>query len=362
MKICFLAPSNSAHTKKWCKYFTSSNHEVHVISFCNEEIAGVQLHYVDTGVNTNGGDAQKLKYLLKAGKVRKVIKKIAPDVVNVHYATSYGAVAALAGLKKYALSIWGADIYDFPQKTTLHRWLLQFSLHRASHIFSTSKAMAEEAGKYTKKTIEITPFGVDMALFSPDKNTLSKDIFTVGTVKTLSPKYGIDYLLKAAALIKAEHPEIPLRLRISGSGPNEQEYHALAETLGIKEITTWLGFISQEQAAQEWAGMDVAVVPSTLESESFGVSAVEAQACGCPVIVSNIPGLMEATAPNVTSIVVPRQNERALADALVTLYNDAALRGQMSVKGREYVEKNYELNTCFRKIEELFIKIAGCKR
>ena len=358
MKICFLAPSNSAHTKKWCKYFISRAHEVHVVSFCDEEIDGVQLHYVNTGANANGGDAQKLKYLLKAGAVRKLVKKMAPDVVNVHYATSYGVVAALAGLKNYALSIWGADIYDFPKKTALHRWMLQFSLHRAAHIFSTSKAMAEEAGKYTKKPIEITPFGVDMALFSPDKNAPCKDAFTVGTVKTLSPKYGIDYLLKAAALIKEEHPEIPLKLRISGSGPNEQEYHALAEALGIKEITAWPGFIPQEQAAQEWAGMDVAVVPSTLESESFGVSAVEAQSCGCPVVISDIPGLMEATKPELTSLVVPRKDARALADTLIALYNDPIRRKQMGTAGRAYVAENYELTACFRKVEALFEQIC----
>lgn len=328
-----------------------------MVSFCDEEIDGVQLHYVSTGANANGGDAQKLKYLLKAGAVRRLVQEIAPDVVNAHYATSYGAVAALAGLKNYALSIWGADIYDFPKKTALHRWMLQFSLHRAAHIFSTSKAMAKEAGKYTKKTIEITPFGVDMTLFSPDKNTLCKDVFTVGTVKTLSPKYGIDYLLKAAALIKEEQPEIPLKLRISGSGPNEQEYHALAEALGIKEITSWLGFISQEQAAQEWAGMDVAVVPSTLESESFGVSAVEAQSCGCPVVISDIPGLMEATKPELTSLVVPRKDAQALADALVTLYNDQPRRKEMGAAGRAYVAENYELTACFRKVEALFEQI-----
>ena len=362
MKICFLAPSNSAHTKKWCKYFVSQGHEVHVVSFCDEEIDDVQLHYVSTGANANGGDAQKLKYLLKAGAVRKIVKVIRPDIVNAHYATSYGAVAALAGLKNYALSIWGADIYDFPKKTALHRWMLQFSLHRAAHIFSTSKAMAEEAGKYTKKAIEITPFGVDMALFSPDKSTPCKDVFTVGTVKTLSPKYGIDYLLKAAALIKEEHPEIPLKLRISGSGPNEQEYHALAEALGIKEITTWLGFIPQEHAAQEWAGMDVAVVPSTLESESFGVSAVEAQSSGCCCVISDIPGLMEATNPGKTSIVVPRRNERALAEALVRLYNDPSLRKQMGTAGRAYVAQNYELMSCFKRIEVLFQHIAKAGR
>lgn len=62
----------------------------------------------------------------------------------------------------------------------------------------------------------------------------------------------------------------------------------------------------KEQAACESANMDCAIIPS--ESESFGISAVEAQACSCPVIISDIPGLMEATNPGVTSLVVLRGN------------------------------------------------------
>jgi glycosyltransferase involved in cell wall biosynthesis len=75
------------------------------------------------------------------------------------------------------------------------------------------------------------------------------------------------------------------------------------------------------------------------------------------VVISDIPGLMEATKPGETSIVVPRGNERALADALVRLYNDPSLRKQMGITGRAYVAENYELAACFRKVEMLFNQI-----
>jgi len=351
MKICFLAPADSAHTKKWCHYFVSQGHTVDVVSFIDAHIPGVTVHFIDTGASADASDKDKLKYLLKAGAVRKVIKEICPDIVNAHYATSYGSVAALAGLKNYILSVWGSDIYIFPKKSVFHRLLLKFSLWRAAHLFSTSKAMADEAAQYTKKPFEITPFGVDMSLFSPEKRSDSTD-FVIGTVKTLAPDYGIDVLLKGAALVKKKHPQIPMKLRIAGTGPCEEEYHALASELGIEDITTWLGFIPQEQAAVEWANMDVAVVCSN--NESFGVSAVEAQSCGCPVVVSNIPGLMEATKPGHTSIAVPKGDAQALADAVIALYNDEALRKQMGAAGREYVAENYEINACFHKVEDLF--------
>lgn len=357
MKICFLGPANSAHIVKWSNYFTSHGHEVHVISFTRGQIPGTNTHYIDCGAEGSSSDAKKLNYLFKAGSVRKIIQVINPDIVNAHYATSYGTVAALAGLKNYVLSVWGSDIYDFPNKSPMHRALLKYSLKKAPHLFSTSRAMADEAAKYTKKHFEITPFGVDVDLFSPEKRNRNDSDFVIGTVKALSYKYGIDYLLKAAEIIHREHPEIPLRVRIAGKGPDETAFKELSNTLGLSDIVTWLGFITQEQAAGEWANMDLGVVCSTLESESFGVSAVEAQASACPIIVSDIPGLMEATKPDVSSVVVSRKNEKALADAIVSLFRDREKRFRMGKAGRQYVIDTYEYNHCFDNIRNIFEKI-----
>ena len=355
MVICFLAPSGNYHTIKWARWFVSHGHTVHVISFTDAPIEGAAVHYIDPGVGTAESDGKKIRYLLQAGKVRRLLKEIKPDIVNAHFATSYGTVAALSGVRRYVLSVWGADVYDFPGKSPLHRALLQFSLFMAPVIFSTSRAMAEELKKYTRKKVYITPFGVDMNLFHPDQGgERSGGGFVIGTVKALVPKYGIDELLRAAAFVRKERPDIPLRVRIAGSGACEEEYRQLAKDLGIDSITGWLGFIPQERAAEEWADMDVGVVASVLESESFGVSAVEAEASGTPVIISDIPGLMEATRPGVTSVVVPRRNSRAIGEAVIDLYDHPDKREAMGSRGRQYVEKRFELNHCFERVEKLF--------
>lgn len=357
MKICFIGPANSAHIIKWCKWFTKRNHEVHVISFTPGEIENTKVHLIDIGVNTQGSDIGKLRYLVSGNRIKKIVDAVSPDVVNVHYATSYGSAVALSGLRGYALSVWGADIYDFPRKSILHKALLRFSLDRAAVLFSTSYAMAKEAAQYTNKAFEITPFGVDTVLFNPNKRTREDgdNVFVVGTVKSLSDKYGIKDILYAVAEIEKEG-EIPIRLRIAGKGPQEHEYKQLAHDLGIDSVTDWLGFISQEQAAKEWANMDVAIIPSTLESESFGVSAVEAQACGTPVIISDVPGLMEATSPGYSSLVVIRNMPHEIAKTLCKLYHECKLREQMGANGQKYVMEHYELNHCFEHVLELFEK------
>ena len=355
MKITFLSAANNYHTQKWCGYFLSKGYEVSVISFFKGKIDGVDVHYIDCGMSASKSDGKKLTYLFQARKIRKLIHTIKPDIVSVHYASSFGAVAALAGLNDYFLSIWGSDVYEFPEKSLLHRMLIQFSLKRATHLLSTSKAMAMHASKYTNKEFSVTPFGVKTDIFNPGKRNRNDTSFIIGTVKALDPKYGIDYLIKAVALFKKNNPEVTFQLRIAGKGDYREEYEMLADSLGLKEETIWLGFISQEECALEWANMDVAVIPSTVESESFGVSAIEAQACGTAVIISDVPGLMEATKPGQTCIVVKRKNENEIANAITKLYFNTDLRKKMGKNGTEYVEEKYSYEKCFNDIEELFI-------
>ena len=353
MRICFAAPANSAHIQKWCEWFLARGHEVHVISFTEGALPGAVVHRIDLGVDPDGSDRGKLKYLTAGGKIRRLIREIRPDAVNAHYATSYGAAMALSGVRGYALSVWGSDIYDFPRRSPLHRRLLQYSLRKAGRLFSTSGAMAAEAAKYTDRTFDITPFGVDMGLFSPAQRTRGEDgTFVIGTVKILSSLYGIDTLIRAAALLRRSYPEMGLRVRICGDGPQAGEFAALAAEEGIGDITEFPGWISREEAARAWADMDAAVIPSA-RYESFGVAAVEAQACGTPVIVTEVEGLMETTVPGVSSLTVPRQDPQALAEAIRTLYLDPERRRRMGQAGRENALEKYELNRCFGKIEKL---------
>lgn len=353
MKICFLAPANNYHTQKWTRYFVDHGHEVHVLSLTDGKIDGAHVYWLNSNTSAGASDISKLKYLFQFRHIKRIVESIQPDIINAHYASSYGTLAALAGLKDHVVSVWGSDVYDFPRKSVFHRKLLSYSLNAASCIFSTSHAMAKETAQYTDKKIYITPFGVDMDLFHPNKRTRGEDgRFIIGTVKKLEPKYGIDYFLKAVNLVKEKRPDIPLEIRIAGNGSHEDEYHKLAQKLGMTDCIKWLGFISQKEAAKEWANMDCAIIFS--ESESFGVSAVEANAAGIPCIISDIPGLMEATKPGETSIVVPRGRAELLAEQIISMYDCSAKRKTMGENARRFASETYELNHCFQYIETLY--------
>ena len=352
MRICFLAPANNYHTKKWCEYFVSKGHEVHVISFIDDEIKKVKVHYIDTGVSVNDSDLKKIKYLSKIKEIKKLVKNINPDIINAHYATSYGMVAALCKFD-YVLSVWGSDVYKFPKKSFIHKLYFKYLIMKSKYILSTSKVMADELKKYTSKNIYVTPFGVKMDLFNPDKKDgRYKKYFTVGTIKSLKEKYGIKYIIDAVNLAKNDIPNI--KLIIGGTGVLEESLKKYASEKIVD--VEWLGDISQEEASSVWANIDVAIIPSIDDSESFGVSVIEAEASSIPVIVSDVPGLLETTTDK-SRIVVKRKNSIEIKDAIKELYFDKKLRENLGKNGRKFVVKNFEYNKCFKYIEDLFYNI-----
>lgn len=352
--ICFLAPANNYHTIKWSNWFCSKGYSVHVISFTDGEIEGATVHYLNSKVLPESTDISKIKYFSRINDVRRIVSKLNPTIVSVHYASSYGVIAALAGIQDYYLSLWGSDIFEFPKKSIIHKSIIKYSLHRARHILSTSKYMAKEAENYVSKPIYITPFGVNTKLFSPNPSKATSEIFKIGIVKRIEEIYGIRYIIKALKVLSDSYPGINFHTYIAGSGSKVIEYQNLAVDLDVADKISWLGFITQEQAAELWSSLDIAVLPSL--RESFGVAALEAQACGIPVIISDEEGLMEATLPGETSLVVPKQDALAIAEQIVFLYSNPDERKRMGDRGREFVKANYDLDDCFRSIEDIFKK------
>ena len=359
MKICYLADINSAHTHKWLNYFKNKGYDIHVISLGNGEYEGVNVHCLDVTDNVmkKAADKNKLQYIKKIKRVKELVNEIKPDILHAHYATSYGLLGALANYHPYIISAWGSDVYDFPIKSPVHKMMLKYNLKKADYIFSTSNVMKEETQKYTNKNIEVTPFGVDINRFAPRRT--EKDEVVIGTIKTLEEKYGIQYLVKAFAQLKDRNPDMNLKLRIGGKGSQEDYLKGLCRDLKIYNDVTFLGFVNPDDVVKEFQNFDIAVFPSTLDSESFGVAAVEAESCGTPIVVSEVGGLMESTKPGITSLVAKKASVEDLRDKIDMLVKDKELRLKMGTAARKFVEDNYNLEDNFAYVDKLYKEIVS---
>lgn len=358
MKICYLSDASSIHTKKFCEFFKKKGYEIHVISLNYGDIDGVKVHAFNVSKDKMryGSSLSKLQYLKHFFEIKKLVKEINPDILHAHYATSYGLLGRLCDFHPYIISVWGSDVYDFPKGSSIKRKLLMSNLKKADVIMSTSKVMAKETKLYTDKDIEITPFGVDIESFKPKENRYNKkNEIVIGTVKTLEPKYGIEFLVKAFAKVLKKYENI--RLEIAGDGSQKEYLIKMCKEMKIENKVDFLGFINRDEVIEAFNRFDITVFPSTLDSESFGVAAVEAQACGSATIISNVGGLPEATNPGITSLLVEKEDEKQLADALEKLIVNEELRVDMGIQGRKFVEQNYNIENNFSKVEEIYNKV-----
>jgi glycosyltransferase involved in cell wall biosynthesis len=345
MKILFIAPANSIHTQKWASAFKMDN-EVFVCSMhCDTSIEGT-VFYLPI--------KSKIGYYLNAPFLRMVVNKIKPDIINVHYASGYGTLARVAGLKKYVLNVWGSDVFDFPYESKIKMNIIKKNLNYAFQLASTSEVMKKQVLQLIKplREIAVTPFGVDTQIFKPMAKYTS-DKFIVGTVKTLAPKYGISVLIRAfdyAITLGMSNAQ----LIIVGGGEQMHELKALAASLQSSEHIQFIGPVKHDGVPKYLTNFDIYAALSESESESYGVAVVEAESCGIPVIVSSAGGLPEVVDGNVSGFIVPVGDWKAAGERMFQLYNDAELRKNMGQEGRKLVLRRYDWNICIKAMKKVF--------
>jgi L-malate glycosyltransferase len=374
MRLLLLSEPRSSHTLKWVRALDAAGVEIHVFGLSDYDVEAyrqqerVRLHTEGFDPAMVGGaeaSLDKLQYLGAVPRLRRFIKTYRPDILHAHYATSYGLLGALAGFRPFVLSVWGSDVYDFPRRSLAHEALLRFNLSRADRLLSTSHVMAKETSKYTRKPIEVTPFGVDLERFQPQavESLFNPGDIVIGTVKTLHEKYGIEYLIRAFRLVKERLPDLPLRLLIVGGGPLEQELKALASRLGLDGIARFTGPVPFDQVPCYHNMLDISVSVSVAESESFGVAIVEASACEKPVVVARIGGLPEVVEEGVTGLIVPPRDAEQTAVAIERMLLSPELRTRMGKAGRERVRRLYDWNENVRHMLRIYEDVlAGCGR
>lgn len=346
MKIVFVSAASSIHTVRWVNSLFEKGIEIVLISLKNHKESVNKINPKIKVVYLPFSGA--IGCYLNSFFINKIIKKEKPDLINVHRASGYGVLGRFIKFENKLLNVWGSDVYDFPNESTLKKKILIKNLSSYKAIASTSFCMAEETKKYLKenKEIYITPFGVDTNLFRNLNYERDKNKIVIGNVKTLSPKYGIDYLIKAIKeLENILEKDIfnKIEVHIYGKGEQEQELKQLAIDLGLKEKIKFMGFIKNTDVPDAINKMDIFVVSSS-SSESFGVAAVEAMACERPIVVSDADGLKEVTVNDETGFVVPRKNEKAIANKLKELILDENLRKTFGKNGRERVLNLYDWN------------------
>jgi len=227
------------------------------------------------------------------------------------------------------------------------------------HIIAATEIEQEQLLHYyaaDPEKISVVPPGVDLTRFYPIPQDEAKAVIGIPPnekvilfVGRIEPLKGIDNLLKSIAFLRQSNvlTTCPHYVAIIGGDPDkprellDQEMRHLQDLnqrLGLDDMVVFLGKKAQDSLPYYYSASEVVVMPS--HYESFGMVALEAMACGTPVIATRVGGLQLLVNDGVTGLSVPDDDPQALATQLMQMLCEQGLRAKLSQNGLEFA-RNY---------------------
>ena len=215
--------------------------------------------------------------------------------------------------------------------------------YRRAQVLTGSESSRAELMRKGFGKVDIAPEGADLSRYRPPANPAKRGniIVYVGRIKRYK---GLDMILEGAAALKAGFPD--LELKIAGSGDDVPRLKAKAKALGMEAWTRFLGFVSEERKVELYGEARVAVNSSL--KEGWGLTSIEANACGTPVVATDVPGLCDSVRQGETGYLVPFGDAQAFAAAVRRILADpdgaAVMRERaLAWAARHTWEKAYEV-------------------
>ena len=285
--------------------------------------------------------------LALTSKIVDVARRDGLDVIHAHYALPHAASAVLAravlggdrapAAPRLVTTLHGTDITLVGSDASFLP-LTQFSITASDAVTAPSAWLAaatfQTLGIPASVQIDVIPNFVDAARFSPGPPA-ARPVPVLVHVSNFRPVKRVDDVLALFAALRAERP---VRLRLVGDGPDRARLQAEVTARGLAADVEFLGEQIDLPAAMR--GADLFLLPS--ETESFGLAALEAMACGLPVIASAVGGLPEVIADGETGFLRPMGDVAAMTAAARRLLDDPALRARFAAAARLRAETQYQ--------------------
>ena len=304
-------------------------------------------------------------------RLQRYFRKVRPDydIVHDNQALCYGTLT---------LQQWGVPLVttihhpitsdlelalanesDWGMRLLIKRWHAFIKMQkkvarRLEHIVTVSESSRADiikAFELDPARVRVVYNGIDTETFSPQPGITRNPNQIMVTASADAPLKGLQYLLRAMALLSDSHPA--LRLVILGKLNKEGATDKLIDQLGIRQKLIFLSRIETSEVVRHYAESTLVVVPSLYEG--FGFPAGEAMACGVPVIATNGGALPEVVGD--AGITVPVRDPDAIAAAVTRLLSDPAERDRLGRAGRERIVSRFSWQVAAKTMVETYREV-----
>ena len=368
--VCYASVGGSGVVaSELARCLADRGHRTHVISSdtpfrLRESDADVRFHRVETPGYPLFREPQYL--LALANRIVQVTRSHRLDIIHAHYAIPHAAAAYLA---RQMLASTANDARAVPRTiTTLHgtdvtilgsdpsyRETVAFCIDQSDAVTAVSASLRDDTKREmsVKTDIVVIPNFLDghFRRRAPDPHLRARfsraDEKLLIHISNLRPVKQVDAVVRVFARVREQ---VAARLLIVGEGPELGRAEQLIDQLGVAAHVELIG------EAQDVVGLlsvsDLFVLPSL--QESFGLSALEAMACGVPVVASNVGGLPEVVTDGVTGFLHPPDDVQGMAASAIAILSDPALHAKMASDGARLAHERFSADRIVPQYEALY--------
>jgi L-malate glycosyltransferase len=346
-------------------------HEIHFISYAlpfrlHSFVENVVFHEVE--MSSYPLFEFPLYTLALASKMVEVAKFEHLDLLHVHYAIPHASSAYLAKQMingshklKVTTTLHGTDITLVGLEPSFLP-LVKFSIEESDGVTAVSRFLKEKTltNYDINKDIEVIPNFVDTQVFKPTVDHCIRKRLAAEGEKILIHTSNFRQVKRVTDVIKifdVVQKEVPSKLILVGDGPDRSECERLTRQLDLNDKVKFLG--KQEALVEILSCSDLFIIPS--QSESFGLAALEAMACGLPVISSSVGGLPELVKHNETGFIAEIGDIERMAKYAIDLLTNEKKYKIFSNNSRERAVNVFDISKVVPLYEEHYRKIMDSK-
>ena len=372
MKIALVSPYDFAYPGGVCNHIanlegqlTGMGHEVKIIAPASKAVSSLGERLIPIGkprpVPVSGSVARITLSPWLSSRIKAVLEREKFEIAHLHEPLMpmlCTTVLRLSGTPTVGTfhASGGKPWYNFG--TPIGKLILKKWFRKLDYKIAVSNPAMEFVNKYFPDKYDIIPNGVDTDHFRPDVEPLEDYLdgkLNIMFIGRLEKRKGLDYLLEAYRQLKHVIPES--RLVVVGPGIRlRNKYEKRVARDGIEDVT-FIGFATYDDLPRYYKTADIICCPAT-GWESFGIVLIEAMAVGTPVVASDISGYASVMTHDAEGLLVPPKNASKLAEALLSLANDKAMRQKMGQKGIVTAQQ-YSWQSVAKRILDCYHKALG---
>jgi glycosyltransferase involved in cell wall biosynthesis len=357
MRILYFSRDYTAHDHRFLTALAQTEHRVYYLRL--ERVGQVfeerplppEIEIVDW---VGGAQPARLKEGLHLlDDLRRVIRKVEPNLVQAGPIQRSAFLVALSGFHPLLSMSWGYDLLQDARRNPWWSWATRYTLTHSDAFLGdceTTRKLAITYGMAKERTV-VFPWGIDLHHFNlSTTQSASSQGFRLLSTRNFEPIYGIDVLARAFVTAARQSPE--LQMTLLGGGSLWAPVRQVLLVGGVFDRVRFPGLVPFADLPRYHQEADLYI--SASHSDGTSISLLEAFACGTPAIVSDIPGNQEWITPGENGWLFPDGDVPALASAILHAIDQRQYLAEMGRKARLLVEARADWEKNFLLLDKAY--------